>query len=379
MISKIRFKNFKLFKERQELEIKPITILIGKNNTGKTAVLKLPTMIAGSFNGNLELENQSVRIGYSYEDLFYNRDLNTEPLIFEIDTNDEKSIEITFTGEINGNIKLKKYLLKGLSSSVKPNRTNVKPNSTKAWMQKHIPKQNFDYIETYRKKPDYTIRNSYKDHKIIGLNGENSFDIFYNSYKTDKILYNALSDWYRANFEGWKVQVDEVSGTSIQYEITLKNEQIKPVNILNTGSGILQSFPLIVRSFMKETENTLIIIEEPESHLHPAAHGNLAQRFVESYLDDPNKRYLIETHSENFILRLQNLIADPDIPFNTKDLIIYYVDYDEKEKASQLQPLKIEEDGEIEDWPDNVFNENVDEVFKLRRNQKKRKDYASKN
>ena len=47
---------------------------------------------------------------------------------------------------------------------------------------------------------------------------------------------------------------------------------------------------------------SLTIIEEPELHLHPSAHGDLAERFAES-LKDKNKRYLIETHSENFILR----------------------------------------------------------------------------
>ena len=115
MVSKIRFKNFKLFKEWQTLEIKPITILIGKNNTGKTAVMKLPTMIAGSLNKNdwaaLELETQSVRIGYSYEELFYNTDLNAEPLVFEIYSNDDQIVEATFLGDINGNIKPKEIVL----------------------------------------------------------------------------------------------------------------------------------------------------------------------------------------------------------------------------------------------------------------------------
>ncbi len=369
MVSKIRFKNFKLFKEWQELELKPITILIGKNNTGKTAVLKLPTMIAGSMNGSnssiLELENQSVKIGYSYEDLFYNRDLNTEPLIFEVFADDEKIIEATFTGEINGNIKLKKYSYKGQEVSLR----RINSNGLK---QKDMPKLSFDYIETYRKKPDYFIRIPYREHKSIGLNGENSFDIFYNSYNTDKILYNALSNWYFNNFEGWKVQVDEVSGTNINYEITLKSESMKPVNILNTGSGILQSFPLIVRSFMKETENTLIIIEEPESHLHPAAHGNLAQRFVESYLEDNNKRYLIETHSKNFVLRLQAIIANPEYSFNENDIAIYYVDYNEKEQMSKLDKLEIAQDGEIDRWPEDIFSESYKELLLLKQNQHKK-------
>jgi AAA15 family ATPase/GTPase len=54
MISKIKFKNFKLFKDWQTLEIKPITILIGKNNTGKTAVLKLIPLLESSLSGRFD-------------------------------------------------------------------------------------------------------------------------------------------------------------------------------------------------------------------------------------------------------------------------------------------------------------------------------------
>ena len=51
MINKISFKNYKLFKEKQTLELKPITILIGKNNSGKSAVLKLPVLITSGLEG----------------------------------------------------------------------------------------------------------------------------------------------------------------------------------------------------------------------------------------------------------------------------------------------------------------------------------------
>jgi AAA15 family ATPase/GTPase len=82
MVSKIRFKNFKLFKEWQELEIKPITILIGKNNTGKTAVLKLSVLVNYLLNGGavntihkikLGHENNLLECGTGFNDLVYNR------------------------------------------------------------------------------------------------------------------------------------------------------------------------------------------------------------------------------------------------------------------------------------------------------------------
>ncbi len=44
-ISKITFENYKAFKNKQSIDIKPITILIGKNSSGKSAIAKLLTLI----------------------------------------------------------------------------------------------------------------------------------------------------------------------------------------------------------------------------------------------------------------------------------------------------------------------------------------------
>ena len=62
----------------------------------------------------------------------------------------------------------------------------------------------------------------------------------------------------------------------------------------------------------KCNKETLIIIEEPETHLHPAAHANLGELVCDSVKNDPFKKYLIETHSLNFIMRLRRLIAVSD-------------------------------------------------------------------
>ena len=51
MYTKITFENYKIFKNEQTLEIRPITILFGKNNAGKSAILKLPLIIADSLRG----------------------------------------------------------------------------------------------------------------------------------------------------------------------------------------------------------------------------------------------------------------------------------------------------------------------------------------
>ena len=128
---------------------------------------------------------------------------------------------------------------------------------------------------------------------------------------------------------------------------------------------------------MNDLEPVLITIEEPETHLHPAAHGSLAQRFVDSFIENTNKNYLIETHSENFILRIQRLIADPEVKLTNEDVKIYYVNYDENDFSSSIKEIFIDESGEIEEWPDNIFNESYDELVKLKQAQKRREEDVS--
>jgi len=396
MVSKIRFKNFKLFKNWQELELKPITILIGKNNSGKSAVLKLPTMIAGSLKGEfsdiIRLDNNGVKIGLEFKDLVYNRQIKLgDTLDLEVSSDSNESIFESLKVKIalpNDEIKDKQLLIEWIHfENDKPIILKKEEDVFRGFVKNDALFKNlvlkFDYIEALREQPieEYYFQSLEIDK--IGIKGENTYQILIkNKVLGNGNILKAVSSWYAENFENWSIEILEskaVSSSKMKFSFTLSNNSIEQINIINAGQGINQALPLITRSYMKDEEPVLIIIEEPESHLHPAAHGNLAQRFVDSIIYDENKRYLIETHSENFILRLQNLIADPDFPFTPDQLKIYYVDYDEDKLESSLKSIIINEDGEIEDWPDNIFNESIDEVYKLRRNQKKRSQNAGQN
>ena len=87
MINKIFFKNYKSFKEKQELELKPITILIGKNSSGKSAVAKLPTLIEGSLSGKFEdpllTTNNDVELGAEFRDLVHGREIGSLEFVLE--------------------------------------------------------------------------------------------------------------------------------------------------------------------------------------------------------------------------------------------------------------------------------------------------------
>lgn len=373
MVSKIKFKNFKLFKNWQELEIKPITILIGKNNTGKSAVLKLPTMISESLKGEFSEPislNSKINVGKRYEELFYNKEILADTIDFEISDEKEK-LKISIKGDNRGdNIEVKSYNLN--DEEIKITKSNLK--GFKHSKVKSL-KLAYDYIDAFREFPKGGyITDINGKIENIGITGQNAFKLLAQYRKENNPLLSSISKWFEENFEGWKIEIKEITASIEGFDFVLSNHKIKNINILNTGSGIRQVLPLIVRSFMPVEEETLVIMEEPESHLHPAAHGNLAQRFVESYLENKNKKYLIESHSKNFILRLQSLIADPKVNFTNEAVAVYYVDYLEDEQISTLERLEINEIGEFTKWPEEIFNESYAELLRLKQNQSDRDD-----
>ena len=121
---------------------------------------------------------------------------------------------------------------------------------------------------------------------------------------------------------------------------------------------------MVIRAYKPCEKETLIIIEEPESHLHPYAHAELAQLFFDSTELDKNKKYLFETHSQNFVLRMRRLVAEGKL--SAEDLAIYYINYDEDIYESELQRIKVDDLGRVSFWPDGIFNETLDETIGIR-------------
>ena len=140
------------------------------------------------------------------------------------------------------------------------------------------------------------------------------------------------------------------------------------VNPAGVGIGISQLIPVIIAIF--SGENHLTAIEQPELHIHPAMQLNLADVFISAVNLNPQKQFLIETHSEHLILRMQtriretmaNLAPNLDLLLKPEQVSIYYVKTEEAQ--SVFTKLDLDEEGEFEeDWPDGFFEERIEEVL----------------
>ncbi|MCK5347716.1 MAG: AAA family ATPase, partial [Candidatus Heimdallarchaeota archaeon] len=95
------------------------------------------------------------------------------------------------------------------------------------------------------------------------------------------------------------------------YFIEVANRKTKVhSNILDVGFGLNQLFPVIIQCFYAP-KGSLILIEQPEAHLHPRAQAELADFLID--VVNYGNRVIVETHSEHLLLRLQTRLAENKI------------------------------------------------------------------
>ena len=150
---------------------------------------------------------------------------------------------------------------------------------------------------------------------------------------------------------------------SKQYEIVVEatSTGVK-TNLPDVGFGVSQVLPVVVESFYAAPDST-IVIEQPELHLHPRVQAFLANLFVEAVNaredgEDRRVQFLIESHSEHFIYRLQRLIAEEVV--KPEQVALYFCR--SGAEGSIIEPLSLNADGDIVNWPENFFGDEMEDT-----------------
>lgn len=136
----------------------------------------------------------------------------------------------------------------------------------------------------------------------------------------------------------------------------------KQINLSDTGEGLTQVLPVLVAGAMaaqvaRQRSSSYLVIEQPELHLHPAAHAPLAKFFCDLAASPRPPRMLIETHSENFLFGVQLAIARGEL--DPSRVLIHWVRQDEQGCAT-LTPIHMDADGRPDAWPKSVFTEEAE-------------------
>ena len=84
-----------------------------------------------------------------------------------------------------------------------------------------------------------------------------------------------------------------------------------------------------------------ILVEQPELHLHPKLQANLMKIIVEYNDEGRENRFIIETHSEHMLRKVQVMVVKGEL--NKDDVVVYY--FDNKDGTTRKKEMEIEDTG----------------------------------
>ena len=167
-------------------------------------------------------------------------------------------------------------------------------------------------------------------------------------------IFTEAADWLRQLQLADGLEVRAL-GSSSRYELLI-NQQGQSINLKDVGVGVSQVIPVIVAALFAQPGH-IVIVEEPESHLHPLAQAQLAE-LLASVSAARGVQFIVETHSEHLFRRMQTLIARQTV--KPEQAAMYFVQ--REGAAAKLLPLNIDEYGRVTNWPPQFFGDALGET-----------------
>lgn len=193
----------------------------------------------------------------------------------------------------------------------------------------------------------------------VDSSGRNLAEFLYN-IETDK--FKDFQNWTNKNL-GFQVEKEDAGDQSNQSKgyvsiFIKKYGQDKRYNLSDTGFGYSQILPIVTQLWdIKQKSSRIlipkvVIIEQPELHLHPKLQGKLISAICS--LASSNCQFIIETHSETIVNTIGELIYKKQV--ESKDTSILFFSKDENDSETRVEKSYYDEEGYLVNWPVGFFD-----------------------
>lgn len=412
MLTQLRLANFKAWAQPDPITLKPVTMLLGTNSSGKSTLIQSLLLLKQT----VQSPDRTIHLnlgGDEVNDLFNFGDFDN--VLFHA-TGSPRQFSLGFSfrapkdaridaGEFlgayvqtsSGSVAIQEMLLatgdrrfravrreKGAYSmfvdgEVQPRGKgrNFAPERSIALPAEAIPclgqdgalvedlslairreLQNIAYLGPLRRKPerDYVWNKSRPGE--VGSDGHRAVDVLLASElaKGDahSQVIDGVSAWLARMKVADKLEVRQL-GRSTRYEVVVHRNGVA-ANLRDVGIGVSQVLPVLTLAYFAP-EGSTILLEEPEIHLHPLAQSVLAELFVE--VSRKRKvQFIVETHSEHLFRRMQTLVARQKTSLD--NVAMYFVE--RGKVGADLRPLNIDTYGRVTNWPDHFFGDALGET-----------------
>lgn len=356
MIESIHIQNFKSI-ENQVFDFKPITILTGTNSSGKSSVIQALLLYSHHFHNNMLLDDYLANLG------------KPSALLYVHSKSKYFSITLKVKGRETASL---------IFNKDKQDYTFDETEATKS-TKKNILIPNFErnlyYISANRIGQEN--QSKVKDKFRCGVNGEYIFG-FYESCKNSRleneklISQEAISKALNAQVNFWLRKIlglnlmpltQTIDNTSVK--VSYQNFDLDDIEMspFNLGAGVSYLAKILILGLSLK-EGDILIVENPEVHLHPKAISKFSEFFA--FLARGGIQVILETHSEHIINKMRYFIFKEQI---SKDNIqIYYRErFDTPFESIQINERGkyINKNNEIIEFPKGFFDSDLDELLEM--------------
>ena len=411
MLTQLQLKNFKAWQNTGEVALKPVTMLLGANSSGKSSLIQALLLLKQT----AQSPDRSIHLnlgGDEANDLFNFGDFDN---VLHGDATDPRRFSISFQffrptservllglfhasyGRTANGVGLQEMIMSSLGFSLQvyrrdkgayslfvndepqprgkgkefaPERSIALPpeaivalgleGSVTQDLSLAIRRELEDlcYLGPLRRKPEREYVWNKTSPGDIGSDGSKAIDaLLACALSRDPEQVKALdsvSGWLKRMNLADKLELRQVA-RSARYEVVVHRDGIQS-NLRDVGIGVSQVLPVLTLAHFAPVGST-IILEEPETHLHPLAQSVLAELFVEMSTKR-HVQFIVETHSEHLFRRMQTLMAQQKVALN--QCAMYFVD--RHGKHAGIRELLVDSFGAVSNWPPHFFGDSVGEA-----------------
>lgn len=363
MISHLRLQRFKCF-EDQEIHFGKLTLLVGGNATGKSSAIQALLLLRQSIqtgalqNGELSLNGSLVNIGTA-QDALYSKS-QEDSIVFSLtDSAAPEPAVFEFAYE-RGHPSAYTLLSKG--------PTHPHASSLAA--------QNLTYLNAERLGPRllYPMTDVRRESVNIGIHGEYAAqclaELGIERIRVMELAYPGEANlslkyqtelWMRRIVPNLDIEIAPINQAD-QVRIGFKNQgaatdYLRPTN---TGFGISYTLPIVVAALIAE-KDSILIVENPEAHLHPAGQSEIGQFLA--WTAAAGIQVIVETHSDHVLNGIRLAVKQATI--QPHEVSIQFFANGNREQAQRVVALKIDTHGRIDSWPEGFFDQFKKDLMEL--------------
>ena len=376
-LDKIKIKNFKSLKNI-ELGLSNLTLITGVNSSGKSSFLQSLLLfkenieaiqLEGYFrkysgsNLKLKLPKKNISFNGIYinlgnESLLLNHESSNDQMIFEINAGkDRLHIEINPQLEIEHKEDSNFDIL------------NIFDDNYFRYLNtdRESPTLIFPFSETHIKKGLIGLKGEYTAH-YLAENRHQKLEIKGLQHPDSQtlLLLENTDKWLGEISSGISISANSDRSTQsakLTYQYEYGNTTTSNYSPLNVGFGLTYVLPVIVL-ILNSKPGDLIIIENPESHLHPKGQSKIAE--LCAIAAHNGVQIIIESHSDHLLNGLR--VATKDKIIKPEESKIYYFRKVDDRLDTVADAINIDKDGNLDDYPLGFFDEwdnNIDKLLGL--------------